>query len=271
VALIPITPPEAEPVSLAELKDVLRVDAGDTSQDNVILSLATAARAWAETYTRRRFVRQTWQHRQDCFPLGYEEIVLPLPPVEAIDLFEFDAASSGDPVELVAGVDYQADIVSNPARLRPEFGKSWPVAQYVQNAVRVTFTVGYALPLTANPTSPPSGSIQSDGYVFQATDVGRPISIPGAGANGATLNTAIAAISSPPSTVAELRDSPATAFLNSKALLVNTKNGNPAHWAMIKAGISMLVSRWFDKRLPDETRIPATVMAVLSPVRDLRF
>ncbi len=169
MALIVINPPAVEPVSLAELKEFLRVDTGDTSQDNVIATLGMAARGWAETYTRRRFVQQTWRVLMDFFPGYYARvlgqpgssavlsgpallagirfaIVLDYPPVQSIVQFQYQNAN-GVVTMLNPATDYVEDLQSNPARLTPPFGAMWPVARVVLNAVQVDYTVGYANPI----------------------------------------------------------------------------------------------------------------------------
>lgn len=300
MALILLHPPAVEPISLGELKAYLRVDAGDTSQDDVITALGMAARSWAETYTARRFVQQTWRLLLDFFP-GYIDlklagqkvsspfvsgsnavlvgiryaVQLPYPPVNTIVNFQYQDAN-GNVTVMEAGTDFTEDLLSNPARLTPPFGKMWPVARVVVNAIQIDFGVGYAMPLTlsVNAGSPPSANTVDAGesYTFLPTDVGRPLSIPGAGPNGSALNTVVASVSSPPSSLAVLRDPVQTSVPNgSPALLVNAPAGLPSHWELIKTGIRMLVERWYETRVPDETNIPAHVKAVLGPVRDLRF
>src|ERR1700733_11358885 len=73
MGLILITPPAVEPVSLSELKEFLKVDPTDTTQDNVLATLAMAARSWCEVFTARRFVQQTWALFMDFFP-GYIDL-----------------------------------------------------------------------------------------------------------------------------------------------------------------------------------------------------
>jgi hypothetical protein len=298
MALIPISPPLLEPVSLAELKEFCRVDASDTSQDNLIATLGMAARGWAETYTQRRFVQQTWRLLMDFFP-GYIDlklsgtkvsspfvsgsnavlvgiryaIVLPYPPVQSVELFQYLDAN-GNTTVMDAGTDFTADVQSNPARLTPPFGQMWPVARVVVNAVQVDYKVGYANPIrvTTQIGSPPSPyKITSTNYSFGPSDIGRPISIPLAGRDGGTLNTVITGMVSPPALSAYIRD-PALGYVtNAPALLVNAANGIPVHWEMIKTGIKMLVERWYEIRVPDENNIPQSVRQILSPMRDLRL
>lgn len=298
MALILITPPAVEPVSLPELKEYLRMDPGDDSQDVTIQGLAMAARSWAEVFTGRRFVKQTWRLLMDFFP-GYIDlklagqrtsspfvsgsnavlvgiryaIVLSFPPVRSIVSFVYQDAN-GNVTVMDPSSGYVADIESNPARLTPPFGQMWPVARVVVNAVQIDYELGYAQPLTVSSgiASPPDPNlITASGYTFGAGDVGRPISIAGAGPNGDILNTIVSAISSPPDANASLRDAPTGDIQNAAALIVNAANGNPAHWEMIKAGIKMLVAEWFKRQGGSEGTIPPSVKMVLWPVRDLRF
>ena len=120
MALLCTAPPLLEPVQLSELKLMLRVDSGDTTQDDVINGLALAARGWCETVTQRRFVQQTWQLSQDYFP-GYIDskiagsrisspfvsganallvgiryaFQLPFPPVQTLNSFTYQDANGG--------------------------------------------------------------------------------------------------------------------------------------------------------------------------------
>jgi hypothetical protein len=175
----------------------------------------------------------------------------------------------------VTGYNFVADLQSNPARLTPLFGQMWPVARVVVNAVEIDYELGYAAPITV--TAAAGGkAISATDYVFTAADVGRPISIPGAGAasdwsdGGGTLNTAIASVSNPPDGNATVRDAVQTDVADVTALLVNAAACNAGHWELIKSGIKMHTLGKFEKRLPD-SEINDNVGAILAPVRDLRY
>jgi uncharacterized phiE125 gp8 family phage protein len=72
--------PPAEPVTLAQAKQYLRVD--DTSEDSLITDLITAVRIYAEDYTGRSLTVQDWQVTyRDHLPAV---ITLPRPPAQAI-------------------------------------------------------------------------------------------------------------------------------------------------------------------------------------------
>jgi hypothetical protein len=369
MGLVCVNPPALEPVSLSELKEFLRIDAGDTSQDNTIAELAVDARTWCEAFTARRFVQQQWQLLIDFFP-GYIDLkiagakvsspfvsgsnavlvgiryalVPPYPPVRSIDSFLYQNANgqvtsmiqgpvtigsvtnhSGQLISLnttqphglvtgasitiagnapllaalggqpfwnitvtdpsdfflngssgtgatiagggtVTGLNYVQDLLSSPARLTPLFGQMWPVARVVVNAVQLSFTVGYAQPITATVQGGQAG-IAATGYPFQASDVNRPIWIPGAGNGGLDLNTSIASVSNPPNANATLRDPAQIAVEDATCLLVNA--GIPGHWPKIKRGIKILTLSGYNQRLPRK-EAEDSVEKLLYPVRDLR-
>lgn len=52
--------PSVEPLTLAQLKLHLRIDAGITAEDDEISALLTASREWVEEYTGRALVDQSW-------------------------------------------------------------------------------------------------------------------------------------------------------------------------------------------------------------------
>jgi len=144
----------------------------------------------------------------------------------------------------VTGLNFVSDLQSQPARLMPLFGQMWPVARVVANAVQMTYTVGYATPFTV------AVSGTSITGTFSGIAVGQPISIPGAGVAGGTLNTIIEAWTTGTITT---RDAPSTNISSTTALIVN--NGIPAHWEMIRAAIKVLVNGWYTGRLPNDPKV----------------
>ena len=145
----------------------------------------------------------------------------------------------------ITGYNFVQDLLSEPPRLTPIFGQVWPVARVVVNAIQLNFTVGYAVPLTGVTTT--VGNAALGGYTsFTASNVGQPISIPGAGDNGGALNTIIASVNNG---VGSVRDQPSNPVQNATALLVS--HGKPAHWEAIKLAIKFLVNAWFVNRMPN--------------------
>jgi len=167
-----ITAPTEEPVSLAEAKAHLRVDISD--DDALIGAMIVAARQEAEAACRRAFVSQQWKLLLDRFPApgmnvssatwygpqwgnspgplttlapegttGYE-ILLTQPPLISIDSVKYIDVDGTQ--QTMASTDYKVDSVTEPARLVPAYGKSWPGTRNEINAVEVTFTCGYGAP-----------------------------------------------------------------------------------------------------------------------------
>lgn len=267
MALIVLTPPAAEPLSLADLKEHLRVDADDASQDKTIRDIALGARVWVESYTRRRLVSQRLRLLLDRFPSC--ELILPSPPVRSVESVSFQAGN-GELVEMQAGANYVLDLASQPARLTPPYGQSWPVTRLTANCVEIDYTVGYALPITVRAYGSPIdlSYVESTAYTFLPGDVHRPIAIAGAGEDGAMLDTVIASVSSPLNPVAMLRDAAAHFYQNAPALLVNV--GSPAEWDLCRLGIKLMVAEGFQRRLGGApNRGQSAVKDLLYPIRNL--
>lgn len=168
----------------------------------------------------------------------------------------------------VTGYNFVLDLASNPARLMPVFGQMWPVARVVANAVQIDYTLGYANPVAVAMTQNQT-AITASGYTFQSTDVGRPISVFGAGPAGQTLNSIVQSVGS----TVNLRDAASTTVESSEgvnALLVNASAGIPVHWAKIRRAIKVMTLGSYENRLPRK-EIEDTVQKILWPLRDLRF
>ena len=83
-----ITPPSVEPITLEEAKIFLRID---TDEENTLLeSLISAARLYAEKYTTRSFITQTWEMRTRTVA---ERLFLPYPPVQMVESVVVDGVT----------------------------------------------------------------------------------------------------------------------------------------------------------------------------------
>jgi hypothetical protein len=369
MGLVCLSPPVVDPVTISDLHEFMRIDPGDTTQDNTIAGLAQEALAFCEAYTARRFVQQTWRLLVDFFP-GYVDlksagakisspfvsgsnavlvgiryaIMLPYPPCMSLVNFIYQNANGqttsmiqgpvniggvtntlGNPILIntttphnlqsgatatlagnaalltalggqaswaitvidandfslngplgtgasisatgtVTGYNYVQDLQSNPARLTPVFGQMWPVARVVVNAVQVDFQCGYAIPIVVSMAAT-TATVTASAYTFLASDVGRPISIPGAGLSGGTLNTTILSVGT---TTAVLRDKSNTAVSSVTALLANNPNSRPQDWPRIQRAIKVYTLGAYENRLPMK-QVEDTVQRILYPMRDLRF
>ncbi|MEN8819914.1 MAG: head-tail connector protein [Abyssibacter sp.] len=131
-----ITPPPEEPILLAEAKKHVR--ASHNSDDALLQGLIAAARIHVEQVCERAIVSQTWQLQLDEFPASGCPIELPGGLVTAVTTVEY-TDTAGDTQTLAV----QKDIASQPARIAPLPGASWPTAQTALAAVRITYQVGW--------------------------------------------------------------------------------------------------------------------------------
>jgi hypothetical protein len=217
-----LTPPTALPCTAGELMTQLGITPPTDQVMAAALSaqlenLLVAATEDAENYTRRAFMLQTRQLQLDTFPRRDRRyaahhhwehvdhaILMPAPPLMAILSFQFTDIdgntctvhydpSLGTAPNLPAWT-YQRSLgtLTLPGRLEPGRYRWWPWAGEGENVVQINFRCGYGGPITVTTTAN-SAVIQSP-LTFKPDDVNRPISIPGAAAGPAALNTTIASV-----------------------------------------------------------------------------
>lgn len=143
MAIRPITPPSVEPITLAQAKLHLRVD--HTDDDALISAYIEGARVFAEKFTARAFVTQTWELVIDKFPL--HEIMIPLPPLQSVSSIKYD--DTGGVEQTLATNGYEVDTASQPGWVVPVVS-GWPTVFSGINAVRIRFVAGYS-PTTDSP------------------------------------------------------------------------------------------------------------------------
>lgn len=130
-----LTPPETEPVSVAEAKAHLKVDTSD--EDALIETLITAARARAEWHTGRAFITQHWRYYVDVWPVGgVAELSLP-PLISVEDVTVTDASGARTVLDPSA---YRVDAASVPGRV---IFASRPRSLRSRDCLEITFTAGY--------------------------------------------------------------------------------------------------------------------------------
>lgn len=137
------TAPTLEPLSLAEAKQHLR--ATDTSQDSIIALLIPAARQACETKTQRQIVAGRYRMVLDDFGCGVQLPVAPALQVVSVKYLDMAGVQQTMPSS-----DYAVDLVSEPGRITPGFGKIWPVILPQIGAVEIVFDAGHAAPVTAS-------------------------------------------------------------------------------------------------------------------------
>jgi uncharacterized phiE125 gp8 family phage protein len=158
--VVVVTPPQFEPVSLAEAKLHLRVSY-DT-ENNLIAGLISAARDYVGSRTHRAIAQQSLRYvmdffpgqmeryRSDFFPIERQAVLLPRPPVATVTSVKY--VNPAGVLTTLASSAYELDLNSEPGRIVPTFGTFWPVPRITPGAVLVDYTAGYA-----DPTLIPAG------------------------------------------------------------------------------------------------------------------
>ena len=137
-----VTPPASEPLTLAEVKEFLRVDHSD--DDATLAIFITAARQLCESYTRMALLPTTFDEYFDDFPqytvTFKDEIRLSRSPVSAVTYVKY---IDGNETTITAdAAEYKIDTISRPARISPDNG--WFGTYETINAVFVRYVAGFA-------------------------------------------------------------------------------------------------------------------------------
>lgn len=134
-----ITPPTVEPVTLEQAKVHLREDLSDAGNDARINTLIAVGRQAAEHRTARAVMLQTIELTLDAFTACIELHNPPVIAVTSVTYTDTDGASV-----VLDPSAYTLDNSSEPARLVPAYGTTWPATQASVNAVRIRYTAGYS-------------------------------------------------------------------------------------------------------------------------------
>lgn len=143
-----VTLPAIEPVSLAEAKAHMRIDAGFTEDDVYVQSLISAARTHVESVADRTLIRSQWQMKFDFFPSW--DVELPKPPIMN-DTVVVTYVPSDGVYSPVAFTNFRTDRDSTPAVIRPQWNSNWPSTRGAENDITVTYWAGYGSATTDVP------------------------------------------------------------------------------------------------------------------------
>ena len=163
MSLTLVTPPPVEPVTLEEARQHLRLDADGSPashpDDDLVNGLIQAAREWAESYTRRAFVEQTWKLTLNRFPQAKWEvprgwqnerqqpIELPLPPLRSVASVTYtDSDGASQTWDSSKWTTHKPDGPrAMPGHIRPVHDETYPTNVLdAPDVVTVEFTAGYA-------------------------------------------------------------------------------------------------------------------------------
>ena len=146
-----VSGPAEEPITRGEAKLHLKIESGQTDDDELIDALVSADREACEEFTNRCLVWSNWELRLDEFPTDLDgEIRLPRPPLRQVLAVRYVDADGAK--QLLGSGNYLVDDRSEPARVRPAYGLQWPATRQQMGAVTVEYVAGYPIDDAGSPT-----------------------------------------------------------------------------------------------------------------------
>ena len=138
-----VSPPGVEPVSAADAKLHLRVD--HALDDTLIAGLIGAAREWAEAFTGRKLITQTWSVWLPAWPPARFRV--PLSPVQSVTSIVYTPVGGA---ETTVSADTYA--LAPDETLWLTRGSAWPSGEILlPEGVTITVKVGYGDAATSVP------------------------------------------------------------------------------------------------------------------------
>ena len=180
-----ITQPTAEPLSLAQAKEHLRITFDN--DDDYITDLIVMARKLLEDKAHRQFITATLVQTMDNFPYplgigmpqdpvaaygpgpGYPNrlqpnswlkdfaIVLERPPLQSVTSITYIDPNGNQ--QTLSSSQYVVDAQSEPGRILPAYGTYWPPTLTQINSVSVNFVAGYPAIVTGASADAPELSM----------------------------------------------------------------------------------------------------------------
>ena len=132
-----LTGPAAEPITLAEAKQFIRVEHDD--DDDIIAALIAGSRIHVETQTRRALITQTWRLTRDAWPDCGFVAVLPAPLVSLVAARIYRSDGSTQAIDVDA---FALDKISAPARISFTRG-ALAAPERPVSGIEIDVTVGY--------------------------------------------------------------------------------------------------------------------------------
>ena len=160
-----VTAPITEPVTLADIKQQLRLDPFFTEEDAYLNTLISMARQWCENYMRRAFITQSWRLALRAWPgrdyanspsgvvadgldsyYRHNHIGLPRPPLQSVTSVTYADTTNTiftmPPGNIGGG--YNVDTDPEPGRIVLPFSQIWPTAILLPGSpIKITFVAGY--------------------------------------------------------------------------------------------------------------------------------
>ena len=131
----------SEPITLAELKEQLRIESSTTEDDTFLTGLIVSSREAVEAILGKVLINQTVVAKLDEFPKD-DYFELPTPPVSSvtsITYFDEDNAS-----QTFSSASYSLNDYCDPDRIVRNTDVDWPATYDRWDAITVTYQSGFA-------------------------------------------------------------------------------------------------------------------------------
>jgi len=173
------TEPTAEPLSLQEVKEYLRVD--DATDERVVRPLILAARQFAESHMGIAIMQQTLTLEIDTAvdtdsplregmttapDINYYKNYITLPRSPVISVTSLKTYNDSDTATTMAATKYYVDNSRQPARIVLRTGETFPATLRVANAIEVIYVAGYTTAFSV-PEPIRLGMLQHIAYMYE--------------------------------------------------------------------------------------------------------
>jgi uncharacterized phiE125 gp8 family phage protein len=146
-----VTASTGYPILLDTIKDHLRIERGETAENDYLKGLRDAATDQVESITNRKLMTQTWYAYFDDWSAD-EYIELPYSPLQSVPTTGIVYTNSTSGSTTFGSSAWEADTVSEPGRIVLENSESWPTdILHQRNPIQVKYVVGYGAASTTVP------------------------------------------------------------------------------------------------------------------------
>lgn len=138
-ALEIVDAPETTPITLAEVKEQLRVEG--TDDDAILTRLIDVAVAYTDVRGAlgQAMITQKWAQWVDSTPPQSVGLILgPIQGVNAVKYYDTDGDLQTDDIN-----NYEVFGTEFATKIGPKSGFSWPVTQDRQDAIKIEYEIGY--------------------------------------------------------------------------------------------------------------------------------
>ena len=154
--------PTTLPLTINEVKEHLRLDVDDKTQDALLKLLIITATEYAEKYTKRDFITRTYETLRDSFDDNLELRRTPLQLVTKVEYLQ-------DGSFVTVSTDIYFTTSSNTfSHLALKENQAWPTDEDLQEqAIKITFKTGYGNTLSSIPDSLREGLLQHIAVMYE--------------------------------------------------------------------------------------------------------